>query len=335
MLLAAGFGTRLKVLTEQRPKPMLPVCGAPLVRWAAAHCAHHGVRRAVINLHHLGEQIQREMGDGGDLGLELAYAPEPEILGTGGGMRAMAEYLPRGTVIVANAKQINDLDMSDALAFHRSSGALATLVVRPDANAERWGAIGVGEDGQITRILDAAAPGAEPGEAHMFTGIHLVEPELLARIPRGGSCIVRQTYMPLVSSGAPMAAFVHRGYFYDHSTPARYLQGNLNLLASSGGADLPHAPGPLRGICPSARVDPSAKVDSESLVEPGAVVEAGARLGKGVVVGAGARVAAGVSLRQCVVWDGAEVISDQERTIVTPVGILPVPEEGDPAAAPR
>lgn len=334
MLLAAGFGTRLKVLTEQRPKPMLPVCDMPLVRWAAAHCAHHGVRRAVVNLHHLGEQIQREMGDGHDLGLELAYAPEPEILGTGGGMRAMAGYLPRGTVIVANAKQINDLDLREALAYHRGSGALATLVVRPDDNAERWGAIGVGEGGRITRILDAAAPGAPAGKAavHMFTGIHLVEPELLERIPQGVSCIVRQTYMPLVSAGAPMAAFVHRGYFYDHSTPARYLQGNLNLL---DGVDLPHAPGQLRGISPSARVDPSAEVDPGSLVARDAVVEADARVGPGVVVGAGARVARGVSLNRTVIWPGAEARSDLERAIVTPAGILPVADQGDPSAAPR
>jgi len=335
MLLAAGFGTRLKVLTEQRPKPMIPVCDVPLVRWAAAHCAHHGVQQAVVNLHHLGEQIQREMGGGEDLGMELAYAPEPEILGTGGGMRAMAGYLPRGTTIVANAKQINDLDMGEALAFHRKSGALATLVVRPDENAEKWGAIGVDPGGRITRILDAAAPGADAGQAHMFTGIHLVEPELLDRIPEGVSCIVRQTYMPLVSSGAPMAAFVHRGYFYDHSTPARYLQGNLNLLAGAGGADLPHAPGQLRGIHPAALIDPSADVNSESLVQRGAVVEAGARLGSGVVVGAGARVAAGVSLSQTVIWPGAVAVSDLQRAIVTPAGVLDVPDEGDPAVAPR
>ena len=333
MLLAAGFGTRLKVLTEQRPKPMLPVCGVPLVRWAASQCAHHGARRLVINLHHLGEQIQQEMGDGQDLGLGVAYAPEPEILGTGGGMRAMARLLPRATCLVANAKQINDVDLTAALDFHRRTGALATLVVRPDPNAEKWGAIGVDEEGRVTRILDAAPPRSPAGEAHMFTGIHIVEPELLDRIPAGVSCIVRQTYMPLVRAGEPMSAFVHRGYFYDHSTPARYLQGNLNLL--EGQALLPHAPSPLSGVNPTAKVDPSASVDRCCLLGPGAVVGPDAQVGPGVVLGPDTRVASGVRLRECVVWDGAEAATDQVRTIVTPAGILKVPDLGDPAAAPR
>ena len=153
MLLAAGYGTRLQVLTEQRPKPMIPVCDVPLVRWAAAHCAHHGVRRAVVNLHHLGEQIQREMGSGGDLGLDLAYAPEPAILGTGGGMRAMAGYLPRGTVIGANAKQTNDPDLGAALTFHHKSRPLATLVLRPVASAGHARAIRGGAGGRTRWIL--------------------------------------------------------------------------------------------------------------------------------------------------------------------------------------
>jgi mannose-1-phosphate guanylyltransferase len=334
MLLAAGFGTRLKVLTEQRPKPMMPVCGVPLVRWSAAQCAHHGAHRLVINLHHMGEQIQHEIGDGDDMGLQVAYAPEPQILGTGGGIRAMARQLPRTTCLVANAKQINDVDLSAALAFHRRSGSLATLVVRPDPNAEKWGAIGVGEGGRITRILDAAAPGAEAGEAHMFTGIHIVEPELIDAIPGGVSCIVRETYMPLIKAGGAMSAFVHWGYFYDHSTPARYLQGNLNLLEEHS-PHLAHAPHPPRGISKSVNVAQSARVDPNCYVGPGVTVGAEAVVGPGVVLGAGARVAAGVRLSECVVWDGVEVTEDQERTIVTPSGILPVPDLGDPAAAPR
>lgn len=333
MLLAAGFGTRLEPLTRERPKPMLPVGGVTLVRWAACQNLHHGLRRQVVNLHHLGDQIRAELGGGALPGAEMTFSPEEEILGTGGGIRAMAALMPRMTCIAANAKQINDADLSEILAFHRESGAMATLVVRPDPNAERWGAIGVGEGGRVSRILDAASPDTPPGEAHMFTGIHVLEPELIDAIPPGMTCIVRETYMPLLRAGAPIHAHVHRGYFYEHSTPGRYLQGNLNLLG--GGLDLPHAPGPLTGAHPSARVDPSARIDGPVLVGEGARVGAGARLGPGVVIGQGAVVEAGASVSEAVVWPSARVSAKVRRVVVTPRTVFQVPQEADPAAGPR
>ncbi len=335
MLLAAGFGTRLEPLTRERPKPMLPVCGHTLVRWAMSQCQHHGITRQVVNLHHLGAFIQQELGDGSAHGVEMSYSPEEEILGTGGGIRTMAALMPRATCVAANAKQVNDVDFKDVLAFHRDSGALATLVVRPDPNAERWGAIGADQAGRVTRILDAVSPGEPKGTATMFTGIHVLEPELVDAIPGGQSCIVRETYMPLLRSGAPLAAFVHRGYFYDHSTPGRYLQGNLNLLHGNSGLDLPHAPGPLTGVAASAAVHPSAKLIGPLLVGPGVRVEAHATVGPGVVLGAGATVKVGISLTQSVVWEGAQVAEDTRRAVLTPSSLLQVPEEEDPAAAPR
>ena len=113
--------------------------------------------------------------------------------------------------------------------FRKYSEALATLVVRPHPEARRWGAIGVDSDGQVRTILDHNAPGG-PGYAipYQFTGIHVLEPELVAAIPEGGaSCVIRTAYRELLERGAPIAGYVHEDYFYDHSTLSRYLQGNL------------------------------------------------------------------------------------------------------------
>jgi len=333
MLLAAGFGTRLAPLTDERPKPMLPVCGASLVRWALCQGLHHGLSRHVVNLHHLGEQIRHELDGNAAPGAEITYSPEHDILGTGGGIKAMAALMPRTTCVVANAKQINDVDLSAVLAAHRASGSLATLVVRPHPNAERWGAIAVNESGRVARMLDAEAPGVPPGQAYMFTGIQVMEPELVERIPDGMTCIVRHTYMPELQQGTPISAYIHHGYFYDHSTPGRYLQGNLNLLG--GKVALPHAPGPLAGVHADAGVDASASVDPGSLVGPAAQIGAGARVGPGVVIGAGATVAAGAEITDSVVWDGATISGRIHRTVVTPRSTLSVPPEDDPAASPR
>lgn len=333
LLLAAGLSTRLKDLSAQLPKPLLPVCDLPLLRWAAALCRHHGLRRGAVNMHHLGGLIQGELARGAGAGLELTPSPEDPILGTGGGIKRMAGLLPRATCLVMNAKIVCDVDLAAALALHRRAGALATMVLRPHPQAERWGAIGVDPTGRVTRILDDGAPGAGPGEAMMFTGIHILEPEFIAAIPEGPCCVIRTAYRELLREGAPMAGYVHRGYFYEHSTPARYLQGNLNLLR--GVAELPAAPGPLSGVHPEAQVEPGAVLREPVLVGAGAVVEAGATVGPEVVLGRGSRVRAGAVLSQSVVWAGAEARGTLERAVVTPRGALQIPDEGDPFAAPR
>jgi NDP-sugar pyrophosphorylase family protein len=248
----------------------------------------------------------------------------------------MAGLMPRGTCLVMNAKIVTDVDLRQVIAFHRARGAAATLVVRPDANALRWGAIHVDEQsGRVQRILEHEAPGAVEAPPFQFTGIHVLEPELIAAIPEQPAlrCVIRTAYRALLERGAPICAHVHRGYFYDHSTPGRYLQGNLNLLA--GRAAPVHAPGPLTGVAHDARLAADVELNGPVLVGAGAVVEAGARLGPGVVLGPGARVAAGCRLRQAVVWPGALVERSLERVVVTPNEVVEVPRSGDPAASPR
>ncbi len=308
MILAAGYGTRLGGLSDQRPKPLLPVCDVPLVRWALALLSAHGVREVVVNTHHKGEQLEAE------LGAEVRWSREPgEILGTGGGIRHARPLLGEGTFVVANGKIVFDLDLDAVLAHHRALGAVATMVVRADPEAARWGAIDVDERGLVRGLLGAGG--------HMFTGVHLVEPALLDLLPEGQSCIVRQGYVPALAHGMRIGAYVAPGYFFEHSTPARYLEGNLNLLL--GRARVLHPPGPITGVAPSAGVHGSAAIDARTLVGHAATVGKDARLGPGVVVGRGATVAPGADLERVVVWPGATASGPLRDAIVTPAGTFP------------
>ena len=334
MLLAAGLSTRLGPLSEQRPKPLLPLCNRPLIRWGVDLCQHHGINDFVVNLHLHGGQIEQELGDGAVADARVRYSvEEPEILGTGGGIKRMAAMMPRQTCLVANAKIICDVDLTAALELHRRSGALATMVVRPDENAERWGAIGVDPQGRVRRLLEQRGRGAERATARMFTGIHVLEPEFIDQIPDGPCCVIRTAYDELFRRGAPICGHVHRGYFYDHSTPARYLQGNVNLLEDR--ARLDHSRTPLAGVHSTARVDPAATLVEPLLLGPGARVEAGATVGPRVVLGRDAVVQAGVAISHSVVWDSVTVERSVSRAVVTPAAVVQIPDEGDPAAAPR
>lgn len=297
MILAAGFGTRLGTLSDERPKPMLPVCNIPLVRYAVALLRGHGIDEIAVNLHHRGELIRAELGDG------FYYSEEDQILGTGGGLTKIGDWLTRGgrdSFVVMNGKIISNVDVAAVVRRHQDTGAAATMVLREVPDAENWGAIHVGDDGRVTRIVGQGAPAAH---ACMFTGVHVLSPRLLARLPpTGESDSIRQAYIPALLDGERIEGVRYDGYWHEHSTPERYLQGNWNLL--SGAVTLAHPPGPIRAIAPDATVEPGATLSAQ------------------VVVGARSIVRAGARLERVVVWPDCTVEGALSDAIVTAKGIV-------------
>src|SRR5690349_1291807 len=304
MILCAGLSTRLGPLGAALPKPLLPVCDVPILRYGVALLVAHDVRDIVINLHHRGELIQDALGDGAALGARIQYVSEPTILGTGGGLKNALPLLdPDGAdrpFLSMNGKLIFDLDLAALLDAHaRDPDVLGRMVVRRVPDAVAWGAVDVADaDGPRPRVRDILGQGA-----HMFCGVHLTRPSVVARLPDGEACMIRQGYLPWLRAGEPVAAFdAGDVYFAEHSVPERYLASNLDLL---GGARLRHPPGVLIGVDPAAEVAPTARVVPPVRVGAGARIGAGAVVGPGAVVGAGAEVAPGAVVERAVVWPGA------------------------------
>lgn len=332
MLLCAGQGTRLGALSDERPKPMLPVCDLPILRYGIAQLAAHGIRELVINVYHRGDVIERELGDGGPLGVRIRYSAEETLLGTGGGLkRALPLLDPDGAdepFVSMNGKLIFDVDLGALLAAHRADlarapGLLGTMVVRRVPDAVAWGAVDVelpADAGGHPRVRNVLGDGR-----HMFCGVHVTRPSVVARLPDGDACMIRQGYLPWLRGGEPVAAWEHEGgYFAEHSTPARYLASNWALLA---GQSLRHPPGPLAGVDPSAKVAGDAVVRAPVRIGAGATIEAGATVGPYAVVGAGATVAAGASLERVVVWPGARAAGALVNAIVTPHATVGVDDD--------
>jgi mannose-1-phosphate guanylyltransferase len=265
MVLAAGFGTRLRPLTEEVPKPLVPVLGRPLVEHTVRMLAAWGVDRIVMNLHHLPEAIPAALGDGSGLGVGIEYCvEEPEILGTGGG--------------VLNARPLLD-------------GAGTFLVVN--------GAVHVDREGRVRGLLGAPDLAGDPSvRPTMFTGIHLLEPEVFDLLPRSG-CIVRQTYRRLIDEGAVVSGHVDAGRWVELGTPADYLRANLAL--ASGALRLSHVAG-----------------GQGCWVGEGVELGPSGRLAAPVVVGARARVRAPVT--RAVLWDDVVVDAPVADAVVTPRG---------------
>jgi mannose-1-phosphate guanylyltransferase len=326
MLLAAGRSTRLGALGLAMPKPLVPVCGYPAIRFGLHAAARAGARRAVINVFHRGDLLQQTLGDGRALGIAIDYSVERELLGTGGGLAAARPLFPEAAapVVVMNAKVVADLDLPALVAAHARAGAVATMLLRDDPDPRRWGAIACDATGRVVGILDARSPRPPEGPVteRMFTGVHVLSPALLDRLQPVVCDVIRDAYIPALLAGETIAAVTLDGYFAEHSTPGRYLAGNLALLRNPG--LLRDPPGPLTGVDAGASVDRSAAVTGPCRIEAGAAIEAGAHVGPDVVLAGGARVAAGARVQRAVVWPGATASGDVTDAIVMPDGLVTI-----------
>ena len=322
MVLCAGFGTRLRPLTDRVPKPLVPLCGVPLLRYNFALLKNAGVREIVINTHHLGPTMARgAQAIASELDLDLQVSrEEKQILGTGGGVRRAQAMLGAGTFLLMNGDMIFDLDLAAALAAHRKEGAVATMVLAPYPRGATYGAVEVDAQMNVRRI---AGRGAQPdpslSKLH-FTGVHVLEPELIARLPaEGESDINRTAYVRAIHDGARVHGFLQQGYWGDLGAPRSLLRAHLDVLEKRIPLQRfrPEAD-PFDGCeerAPGVFVHPTAQVEAlltaPVLIQAGATVAPGAVVGSGVTIGAKARVDAGAHLEKAVVWEWTHVAAGE------------------------
>jgi NDP-sugar pyrophosphorylase family protein len=242
MILAAGFGTRLFPLTIDRTKPAIPFLGKPLVGYVAEYVAKFGITEVVVNLHHQPQSVIAALGDGSNFGVSIDYAiEEPDILGTAGALDNARQYLESDTFLIVNGKIISDIDIGAAVETHKRSGALATMVLKPNLKREKFTMVET-EDGYIKRFGPHATPvtQAELRDTEhtiatplMFTGIHILEPRVFDYIPPGVySDTVPDVYIPALKQGEKIAAHVTDGNWYELSTIPRYLDISLAMMGT-------------------------------------------------------------------------------------------------------
>ncbi len=235
MILAAGLGTRLRPLTNHTPKPLLPVGGIPLIEWNVLLLRRAGIRDVIINLHHLGNMIETTLGDGSRWDMCLTYSHEPQILGTGGALKAAEWFFEGQPFLVMNGDTLVNVDVNALINFHTKQGGDATLVLRDDPHAERWGLVECAEANRILRINGrGVAPDREQSRSpigRMFAGVHVLNPHLMYQETPGDNFSIIDTYTRALTCGSPIFGFVHAGYWSDIGTPERYVQAQADVEA--------------------------------------------------------------------------------------------------------
>jgi NDP-sugar pyrophosphorylase family protein len=235
MVLAAGQGTRLRPLTDTTPKALVPVAGRPMIEYSLLLLRYYGIRDIIVNLHHLGDQIEAALGNGEKLGLRISYSREQELLDTGGGILKAKSFLSDGTFIVINTDILIDLRLADVIAFHQSRKAVATLVLRADPQADRYGSIDIDATGQIVRFLDAHAPqkSSSPVTKLMFTGVQVLEPEIFRYMESLGGQqrfgTTKHVYPRTLADGEALYGFRFDGFWSDLGTLERIQEAESYL----------------------------------------------------------------------------------------------------------
>jgi mannose-1-phosphate guanylyltransferase len=239
MVFAAGYGTRLRPLTDQLPKALVPVAGRPMIEYPLLLLRHYGITEIVINVHHLGEKIEACLQDGKKLGLRIAYSEEKELLDTGGGLLQAKPFLQDGAFVVINTDVIIDLPLQAAIDQHRKSRAAATLVLRPDARADRYGAIEISADRRIRKFLNHQAPSrSSAGSLRklMFTGVQVLEPKVFDYMTDEASLSFSTTktiYPKMLTQGESLYGFHFEGFWQDLGTPERIKEAEGKLASGA------------------------------------------------------------------------------------------------------
>lgn len=227
MILAAGYGTRLKPLTDTTPKPLLHVGKKPMIHYVLDFLKENGIEEVVINLHYLGNMIRENLGDGKNFGLKIHYTEENEILGTGGGIKNAEYFLKNGTFLVINTDILVKINLQDSLNFHINNGGIATLILRYH-DTDKYNKITVDERKKIIDIAGAIGTDTSKYRNGTFAGIHIIEPEIFNYLPHGKSSIT-DCYIKLIKHGVNIFGFFTDSFWRDLGNMDDYLKVNNEI----------------------------------------------------------------------------------------------------------
>lgn len=314
VVMAGGEGSRLRPITVNTPKPLVPVCNRPIMEHIVSLLKRHNVQEIVTTLHYLADEIQGHFGDGSDFGIPIRHSLEDIPLGTAGSVKQAEEFLNSGTFIIISGDALTDCDLTDALRFHKEKGSLATIVLARVSDPSEFGIVITEEDGRIQRFLE------KPGWSEVFsdtvnTGIYILEPEILARMePRRNYDWSQDIFPELLEEGQPMFGYVMDGYWCDIGTLEQYREAQEHLL--EGKVDLEVlgtevSPGIWIGA--NTTVDDSAQLIAPVCVGSNCRIKRNAQVGPGVI-GDSCLIEDSARVSNSVVWDRCYLGIDTETS---------------------
>ncbi|MGH2990677.1 MAG: sugar phosphate nucleotidyltransferase [Solirubrobacterales bacterium] len=308
MVLAAGLGTRLRPLTHEMPKPLVPVLNRPIMAHVLELVGRHGFTDVIANLSYLPDQVREWFGDGSGYGVSLEWRFEEELLGTAGGVRNVREFFGDETFLVMAADALTDIDLRALRAAHESNDGIATLAVKRVSDTSEYGVVVTGSDGRIQGFQEKPDP-AEALSDLASCMIYVLEPEIFDFFPDKPEVdFALEVFPALLENDVPFYVHETDAYWNDVGSLDEFSQGNFDALAGAVAVD--HGAERVREgvyVAPDAALPDDADIEPPVLVGSGAEVEADVALTGPVVIGDRCRIGAGARIHRAVLLAGTEV----------------------------
>ena len=305
--MAGGEGSRLRPLTSQRPKPLVPVAGRPIMEHILLLLRKHHVRDVVATLHYLGSSIRNYFGDGSESGVSLSYSVEDSPLGTAGSVRLAQDEL-RDTFVVISGDALTDIDLTAAVRFHKQRRAIATIVLKPVPNPLEYGVVVADDDGAVQQFLEKPSWGEVISDL-ANTGIYVLEPEVFEYFRSGEAVDWSADVFPsLLKAGERVYGWAADGYWEDVGSHAAYMKANFDCLEGRVQVDIPGVRhNEVTWIAEDAEVAEGVRLDGPVFIGAGAKVRAGVWINGPCVIGSHTTIDYGTKVSNSIFWDHAYV----------------------------
>jgi mannose-1-phosphate guanylyltransferase len=300
ILLVGGFGTRLKPLTEESPKPMLPVAGLPVTEHQILAAKKAGIHTIVLATSYLAEVFTPYFGDGSKWGIKILYAVEKEPLGTGGAIRNAAELLGRDEpIVIFNGDVLSRHSIADQIAFHNQHDADVTLHLIDVEDARAFGCVPTDSEGRVLAFLEKME---NPVTNSINAGCYVFNPRVIEQIPLETVVSVeRETFPALVAAGRPVFGYKEQSYWLDVGTPAALFRGSRDLVNGEFIA------------MPGATIAPDAVITGGSSIGARTTIGSGARIDD-CIIGDDVTIGEGVHLSRSFISHGTDVPAGTEKS---------------------
>ena len=318
VIMAGGEGRRLRPLTEERPKPLMPLLDEPVIGMTLRLLHRHGVERATVTLRYMAGAVMDALGDGSAWGVRLRYSVEEAPRGTAGSVRDAVRSVP-GTVLVMSGDCLTDADLSELAAQHEASGLRFSVVVRRMRGDVSAFGLCRAEAGRLTGFEEKPQDGADGGLIN--TGIYLLDPALLEQVPAEGLYDFGCDFIPaLLRAGEAVGALETTAYWCDIGSRDAYHRAQMDLLM--GRVGLPVG-GERRGhaiVAGGTQIDEGVRVTGRCYIGQGVRVGRGTVLGAGTILNGGSRVGRNVRLENTTLWENARI---DGGTVLRNVVVIP------------
>jgi glucose-1-phosphate thymidylyltransferase long form len=308
VIIAGGLGTRLRPLTYNTPKPIVPVANRPMVVHQIEHLAKHGIDEVIINLHYLSNEIKKILADGKEWGIKIRYSIEEEPLGTAGAVKNAGKFFDRQPMVVFNGDILTDINLSKLITFHREKKALVSIALTEVEDPTAFGLVQTDREGRVKSFIEK--PSWEMVTTrHINAGIYIVDPRIFEQVPKNEPfSFERQLFPQLLQQREPVYGYLSDAYWIDIGNPDKYIEAHQAILRNEVAVKIfgTRTDGKV-WVGRDVLIQSSARLLGPSIIGEKVRIWKNTEIKDYVVLGDGVAVGENSSLERAIVWKGTKI----------------------------